>query len=169
MRKALLAAALLISQLPNLARADSADVVAVQKALERGIEVWVVAQRTLDSMPLRTWFRDQALADLEHDLASSRENQAFLSFQAPLVTYDRIAVDGELGQAWIETTEIWQYSAHQVGSGECLFRAGPNTVRSTYHLKRGQEGWQVVSTISQTQGERAPIRSCVSGKPAPQK
>lgn len=169
MTRALLVTAVLLSQLPRLAQATSREEVEAQKALERGIEAWVVAQRTLDSAPLRTWFLDQALADLEQDLASSRENRAFLSFEAPLITFEEISVDGKRGQATIETTEVWQYSAHQEGSGECLYRAGPNTIRSTYLLKRGREGWQVVSTISETQGERAPTRPCVDTTPAPQR
>jgi hypothetical protein len=132
----------------------------VRKVVERGNEAWIEAQRTLDPTPLRAWFRDQALQDFAEDLALSRTSGAVALVDQPRIVYERISVDTLDRGATVQTLETWQYSAHRLGSGECLYRAGPNSTRVTYLLRRDGARWYVVSTTSEAQGERAPRRAC---------
>ena len=140
----------------------------VRNVVESGNEAWVEAQRTLDPVPLRIWFRDQALQDFQEDLALSRKSDSVALLDPPKLDFEKTTIDAQKREATVVTLETWEYSAHRLGSGECLFRGGPNTTRVTYRLKRNDERWQVVSTASEAQGERAPTRPCEVSKRHPQ-
>ncbi len=166
MRRLLLLAATLAFSC-GVACSESQARLNVRNAVEKGNEAWIEAQRTLDPIPLRIWFRDQALQDFAEDLALSRASNSVALLDPPTIVFERVSIDAQTLEATVQTLETWQYSAHRLGSGECLFRAGPNSTRVNYHLRRDGPRWQVVSMTSEAQGARAPKRPCEGPGPQP--
>ena len=79
MKSILRLAALSFLLLSGSAPGASSDELAVRKVVVEGNEGWLVASRTLDALPLRQWFRDQALVDFSKDIATKKRNSSLFS------------------------------------------------------------------------------------------
>lgn len=154
------ASALLLLSSPSCG--STRDEVEVRAVIEKGNAAWVEAQESLDPSPLRTWFRGQALEDFIEDLDLSRKSESIALVDPPEIVFEKTAINAQNQEATVQTLETWLYTAYRVGSKECLFRGGPNTVRVIYRLRRENGRWQIESTSSKAQGERAPTRPCSS-------
>lgn len=167
MKSILRLAALSFLLLSGSAPGASSDELAVRKVVVEGNEGWLVASRTLDALPLRQWFRDQALVDFSKDIADQKEKQFFIQFDPPQIAFESISIDIDKREASVQTTEIWSASGHDLGSGECFSRNGPNKSRLTYQLKHDGERWKIARTESEPVGDRTPMRPCDAPPPQP--
>ncbi len=142
------------------AHAQSAQEAKVRKVIIEGNNGWIEASKSLDPAPLREWFEGQALVDLTKDSGKNKEGGFYIVFDAPQIDFESVTLDLEKREATVVTTETWSGAGHNLGSGECFSRRGPNKSRITYKLKQEGQRWKIFSSTQEHLGERTGPLPC---------
>lgn len=147
------------------AHAQSPEEAKIRKVIIEGNQGWIEASRSLDPGPLREWFEGQALVDLTKDAAKMKEGGFYSVFDAPRIVFESVTMDMEKGEATVLTTETWSGAGHDLSSGDCFSRRGPNKSRLTYKLKREGPRWKIYSSTQEPIGERTGSLPCDARAP----
>lgn len=164
--RALIAGAGALLLIVGAAHAQSPDETKIRKVIIEGNQGFIEASKSLDPGPLREWFEGQALVDLTKDAAENKEGGFYIVFDALRIIFESVTMDMEKGEATVLTTETWSGAGHDLGSGDCFSRRGPNKSRLTYKLKREGPRWKIFSSTQEPLGERTGPLPCDARAPA---